>query len=362
MQMNKAILAMVLLTLVALVGGCLRIEARAPERIVVPSPSREGPPPPPPEHAPRPGEHAPPPGHAPGAHAPAPPPGHAPAPPARGELLPIVGYDTLAYVREPVQLALWQPNIVQGTEVVFNHRQWILGRTRFDANGWARVSFAPQAAGIFVVTARTLTGQPGEGILIMSALPKQAPLVVVDLDHAIVASRAKRQWLGQSKAVTGAAAALAAIGQKHPVVYSTNYSDELSQATRNWLNEAGFPVGPILLAQSTADPFKSAAPGVLTNRFPQTCAAVMHKVEEAEAWAARGVPTYLLLKIDEDDYKDLRKAARDLRRLPRGISPVTSWNQIQDALLRGVQFSPRAVAEQLERQADYWERKKKKDD
>ena len=352
--MNKAILAIVLLTVVALVGGCLRIEARAPERIVVPSPSREGPPPPPPERAPRPGEHAPPPGHAPGTHA--------PAPPVRGEMLPIVGYDTLAYVREPVQLALWQPKVVQGTEVVFNHKQWILGRTRFDANGWARVSFAPQAAGVFVVTARTLTGQPAEGILVMSAQAKQAPLVVVDLDHAIVASQARRQWLGQSKAVAGAAAALAAIGQKHPVVYSTSHSDELSQATRNWLNEAGFPVGPILLDQSTADPFKSAAPGVLTNRFPQTRAAVMHKVEQAEAWAARGVPTYLLLKIDEDDYKDLRKAARDLRRLPRGISPVTSWNQVQDGLLRGVQFSPRAVAEQLERQADYWERKKKKDD
>ena len=352
--MNKATLVLAWLAVGGLMGGCLHVHARAPERIVVPGPRDGGPPPPPPERVPPPpGERVPPPG-GPGAHA--------TPPPARGEFLPIVGYDTLAVLREPVQFALWQPNIPAGAEVVLNSRQYYLGRGRFDANGWARIAFLPPTPGVFVVTARTTGGPQGEGLFVLSVQPKQAPLVVVDLDHAIVASRAKREWLGQNKAITGAAAALAAIGQKHPIVYSTAHTDELAQATRNWLNQAGFPVGPILLAEGTADPSKSAGPAVLAGRFPQTRAAVVHKTDQAEAWAARGVPVYLLLKIDEDDYKELRKAARDVRRLPRGISPVTAWNQVQDGLLRGAEHSPRAVAEHLERQADYWERRKKKDD
>lgn len=340
--MKKATLVLAWLAVGGLMGGCLTIQAKAPDRIVVPGPADGGPPPPPPEGAP--------------------PPHGTPPPPVRGELLPIVGYDTLAHVREPVQLALWQPHIHPGTEVALYHKGQAIARAQFDASGWARASFVPATPGIWVVTARTLTGVRAEGLLVLSVQPRHAPLVVVDLDHAIVASRARREWLGQNKAITGAAAALAAIGQRHPIVYSTSHTDELAQATRNWLDRSGFPAGPILLDTTTADPFKSAAPGILTGQFPRTRAAVTHKTEEAEAWAARGVPTYLLLKIDEDDYKDLRKAARDVRRLPRGISPVTAWNQVQDGLLRNVQYSPHVVADQLDRQADYWEHKKKKDD
>jgi len=333
--MNRAIRAIVLLTAAVILGGCLNINARAPERINIPAYRDDTPPPPPPGGGP-------------------PPPPH-----EQGDV-PMVGYDTLAHVGKPVQLAAWNSALAPGAEVGFYHNQVLIARGRVDASGYARAAWTPPAEGVYTLTARPMAGRGG-GLLVVSALRPDAPLVVVDLDYAIVASRAKRTWLGQSKALTGSASALAAVARTSPVVYLTRDSEELGQATKNWLNQAGFPPGPILLSSPSADPFKSAQPGALTANFPRMRAAVIGKTPEAEAFAARSVPTYLLVRIDDNDAKDLRKKAREIRQLPRGVSPATTWNEIETGIARGAGYSADALADKLERQAEYVDRKKKKD-
>ena len=281
------------------------------------------------------------------------------------------GYDSLAHVAKPVQLAAWLQSAKTGTPIPqatigFYLDGKLLAQSQTDEGGVAEAPWVPLAAGVYRIEAKVLAAPKGvdrqtlrgpPAALVVSAQKLTAPLVVVDVDYCVYASRAKRVWLGSAKPMPGSISALVAIARRYPIVYLTRSPDELSPPTRRWLDQTGYPSGPVLLAGASAPTddarrFKSARLSDLTRSFPQLKAGVFRKDTDAEVYAGRGAAAFLLAKDDDDDPDDLRKYARQIRRLSPRINVVDRWNDVAAGLLQARQYPPEAFARRLELQAD----------
>jgi len=291
------------------------------------------------------------------------------------------GYDSLAHVGKTVDLAAWLQSgesaaPIEGAAVGFYLEGKLLGQSRTDAAGIAHASWLPMAAGLYPIDARVL-GVSGDrhrpalrappARLVVSAQQRTAPLVVIDLDHCLFASRAKRVWLGSAKPMPGSVSALAQIARKYALVYRTRSPDELAPHTRAWLDRTGYPPGPVLLAgisapTSDAARYKSAKLTDLKRTFPGLWGGVCRKDADAEAFAARGIVTFLLADDDEDDPDDLRDDARRIRRLAPQINVVATWHDVAAGLLQKRRNPPEAFARRLEHEADRIERRERRED
>ena len=291
------------------------------------------------------------------------------------------GYDSLAHVGKVVELAAWLQSgesgtPIEGAAVGFYLEGTLLAEARTDAAGVARAPWLATTAGSYSIDAKVLgvsadrarpalRGPPAR--VVISVQPRAAPLVVVDLDHCLFASRAKRVWLGSAKPMPGSISALVAIAAKHPLVYRTRSPDELAPHTRAWLDRMGYPPAPVLLAGISAPTrdaarYKSAKLADLKRSFPGLAGIVCRKDSDAETFAGRGITTFLLADCDDDDPDDLRKIAREIRRLAPRINVVETWQDVATGLLQGRRYPPPLLARRLDQQADRIERRKRRED
>jgi len=292
------------------------------------------------------------------------------------------GYDSLAHVDKPVDLAAWlicprTRGPVGGVRIGFYLDGKLAARATTDLSGIALATWIPPEAGTYHFSVRVLAVPKGAeprlinsrpaGMIVCARRPRD-PIVLVDLDHCVFSSRARRIWLGSTKAKAGAAAAVSRIDRRFAVVYMTRSGDELSPGTRSWLQDNGFQPGPVLLAQSPptfgdARRYKSARLNDVLGSFPNTVAAVCGKEDSAQAFAARGVTTFLLTHLDDDDDpEDLREDARKIAAFDRRLNIVTRWDQVAQGILAGLRYPPATLARQLNLQASRLERHKKRDE
>jgi len=293
----------------------------------------------------------------------------------------LYGYDRLTYPGEPVDLTArvrWVRTMkdVPGVTIEFRRGNQVLGRAKTDEEGVARLEWKPPKAGDYEFTAdiyavpdpqynEMLKVAPAP--LTISAKPKDARLVVIDLDHTVVDASFFRVLFGQPRPMPGAAEAVRQLSKTRGIVYLTHRPDLLMAKSRNWLKQNGFPPGTLLVSRlsqalGSSGEFKSTRIRILRLMFPKTDIGIGDKISDAEAYVANGMTAYLIPHYDRDDEDDCRDMAKKIDKINRNIQVVDTWRQILDGIQKGKKFPARAYARDLRKRADRLEAEEKRED
>lgn len=280
-------------------------------------------------------------------------------------------FDTLAYPGESVDLVARLRTDkdlqgVAGATIAFRRGDWTAGRITTNADGVATMRWTPPKAGHYSFVAEIVAvAVPSQrdmlGVrspLLVAARDKRTAQVVVDLDHTVVDSNFFMVLVGGGKPMAGSVAALNRIAKQYGVVYLTHRPDLLTRKTKSWLASNGYPSGPLLTAEMQdvldSGKFKSAKLASLRKEFPNTSLGIGDKLSDAQAYVDSGMTAMLLPHYDEDDWKEMRKLAAQLRVL-RGqgrLHVVDNWTQVEQGLSGAKTFSPESYAQQLELRAE----------
>lgn len=281
-----------------------------------------------------------------------------------------VAYDTLGYPGQPVDLVArlvaakgLQP--IPEATVGFYQDSKLLGSSRTDANGYARVQVTPGKEGDYQFAARVTAvpaGVPQEMLqitpspILLSARAKEAELVIVDLDHTVVDASFVRVLVGGARPMAGSADVLGKIARKYTVVYLTHRPDVLTRRSKEWLKGNGFPPGPMLVSQVSdvfdSGRFKTAKLSALRRSYPNAAIGIGDKISDAQAYVASGMTAYLIphYKRKADDMREMAAEIRKLRGNGR-LNVVSGWDEIEQGIFRGKTYPAAAFAQQLESQA-----------
>jgi hypothetical protein len=217
----------------------------------------------------------------------------------------------------------------------------------------------PEKAGNSVFTVRlNPADQPehpvNDATLLVAARPKDAPLVIVDLDRTVVASGFAKVLLGTAKPMDGAAVVLQRIAKQSTVVYLTYRPDFLGPASKEWLADNGFPAGPVLTSNTGSlvvgsGTYKNTRLAELRKTYTNITTGIGDKLSDAKTYADSGLKSLLLLQIDwtETDPKYYERMANDLAALPDTVHVVTNWAQVSACLLDKTAFPKAPVEKRL---------------
>jgi hypothetical protein len=291
-----------------------------------------------------------------------------------------IAYDTLAYPKSPVDLAvkLLSPHTLKplaGVTVAFTRDTWVAARVTTDAEGIACFRWTPPQAGNYTFTARVvavpdvahaelLALSPAE--VLVAAREKDARLFVIDLDHTVVDSGFLRVLADGGKAMPDSVAVTNRLAGQYGIVYLTNRPDLLIRRSKAFLKDNGYPPGPLLASRLKnvlgGGSFKMTKLADLRKAFPGAVAGVGDTLADAQAYTANGMTAYLILPW-KDKPSDLRKLAAELRALhePARLQVVANWRELEQAVFQGLSFPPQAFADRLARRAQQLEAKEKPD-
>ncbi len=170
--------------------------------------------------------------------------------------------------------------------------------------------------------------KPGKGSGRVFIWPKDAPILITDIDHTISDLSQLTVPLVEAKdnpTLPGAPEALTALAQQYRIVYLTARDDALFNYTVRWLKEKSFPAGPCFCRDfhvgQSQEGFKKKFIAELKERFPKVQIGVGDRESDAAAYLAHGITPYI---IDPQKKRDL----------PTEAVRVDSWKEIQERLLR----------------------------
>jgi len=162
--------------------------------------------------------------------------------------------------------------------------------------------------------------------------PAEAPLLVVDADHALADAEPADFQAGYNpdiRPLPGALAALQALAGTHHVVYLTAEADRpvaylklAAWLRRSWAPVEQFPDGPLLgralhpEAEDAAG-FRRAALAGLKERFHGPAVGLARRPEEARLFHAAGLRTFLIGGAAE---------------APEGVAAIASWAELMKRL------------------------------
>jgi len=232
-----------------------------------------------------------------------------------------------------------------------------------DADGVARVTFAPPAPGDYVFTVEVAAaGLPDEPPpprdLLVACRAPDTPLAVVDLDKTVVASGFQTVLLGNPEPMEGSVDVLKRLADDHTIIYLTHRPDYFGPKSKDWLKAQGFPRGPVLLSsvesfRKGSGTYKSDMIKTLKARFSRVELGIGDKFSDVQAYHDNGMKAILILPVPENaTSKDLRALADEVAALPAAIHVVRTWDQVQAILFDGKAFPPPPMAQQLRALAD----------
>jgi hypothetical protein len=277
--------------------------------------------------------------------------------------------DTLAYPRQPVELVAHLRGAaglkgIAGATIAFTRGDWVAGRITTDANGVAAMRWTPPEAGNYSFEAG-IVAVPNENFrdmlglkatLLVAARDKNAPQVVVDLDHTVVDSSFLGVMAGGGKPLADSVEVLGRVSKRYGIVYLTARADLPARKSKSALADNGYPSGPLLLSRMKDSPeggkFKSARLAALRRDFPGLAVGIVERPSDAQAYVDNGMSAYLIPNFKENP-KDMRALAAEIRAL-RGqgrLQVVDNWRQIEQGFFGGKQFPPEDFARQLEARA-----------
>jgi hypothetical protein len=223
--------------------------------------------------------------------------------------------------------------------VRFYHQGKLYKAALTDDAGLAAVRFQADAPGDYLFQAALapvgLEEAPPEPVECMvTCRSADEPMMIVDLDKTVVASGFQAVLMGGAEPMPGAAEVLGELGRNHTIVYLTHRPDLFGPKSKAWLQEHGFPPGPLLL--STLQTFAKGSGAYKTRRledirarFSRVETGIGDKISDALAYHENGMQAFLILPIPDE----LTPAGRDglveqLRPLPDTIQVVQDWSQI----------------------------------
>ena len=196
-----------------------------------------------------------------------------------------------------------------------------VGRGSTGADGVARIPADALRAGTRTPIARA--GAVSAPFLVR-AVPTDAPLFVVDLDHTIAdVSPAGFIFKAVEKVapLPGARDALVRISSRLTLLYLTARDHIFTGKTRDWLRLNGFPEAPIYLRRvrfwsQRPKAHKLACLAGLKDRFTNLAWGIGDLRGDVEAYAAHGLRPILF-------------STRPPQRLPEGTSVVGTWEDVE---------------------------------
>ncbi len=274
-------------------------------------------------------------------------------------------FDTLALPGEevPVRARLQGGDFLrdkEGVTVRFHRGGDLFAAAETDAEGVARVTFTPPSPGNYVFTAEVapigledLPPRPTE--VLVACRPADAPMMVVDLDKTLVASGFETVLAGDPEPMPHSPEVMDRLAERYSVVYLTHRPEYFGPKSKSWLEDHGYPRGPMLLStvrgflKGSRD-FKTAMIADLKKRFTAIQVGVGDKIGDALAYHDNGLASYLIPPIPEGP-KDLEERAKKIDALPEAIQVVTSWKDVERGITSGARFPPSAVAAELRARA-----------
>ncbi|MDY7011154.1 MAG: hypothetical protein SVV80_10445 [Planctomycetota bacterium] len=294
-------------------------------------------------------------------------------------------FDMLAQTGKPTELLARVIYVkkfeeVEKATVEFTLGKELLGKVLTDKDGYARLKWTPPKSGDYEIKAK-ITAVPEDDYkdmlkvtpasLLVSARPKDAHFIVIDLDHTVVDSGfAKVVFSDTAKPMARADKVVKELSGKYGIIYLTHRPDLLGNKSKDWLTGNGFVRAPLLvssLKQSIGDSgkFKSERLAELRKDFPNIRIGIGDKISDVEAYVANDMTGYLIPNYnrDDDDAGDFRKLAKKIRKLDSRIHVVDGWEEIRAGIFKSQKFPPAAYADRLDARAKQLdEEKKKKDD
>ncbi len=291
-------------------------------------------------------------------------------------------FDTLTYPGKSTELVVRLIYVkkfeeVENAAVEFTLGAESLGKVLTDEDGYARLKWTPPRSGDYEIKVK-ITAVPDKDheellkvaptSLHVSARPKDARFIVIDLDRTVVESGFGRVvFTDSAKPMPHAAEVVGELAGKYGIIYLTHRPDFLGNKSKNWLTDNGFVRAPLLVSsfkQSIGDSgkYKSARLAELRKDFPNIRIGIGDKISDVEAYLANDMTGYLIPNYDRnsDDSGDFRKLAKTIRKLDGRIHVVDGWEEISAGILTGRKFPPAAYADRLDAWAKQLKEEKKK--
>jgi hypothetical protein len=242
-----------------------------------------------------------------------------------------------------------------------------------DTGGVAAVAFTPDEPGNYPFQAEVVaTGlkddPPAPARINVFCRPADEPIVIVDLDKTIVASGFHTVLLGSPDPMDHSQDVLERLEKDHTIVYLTHRPDLFGIKSRKFLDEEGYPKGPLLLSSVSgfmkgSGAFKSGELAELKGRFPNVRIGIGDKISDAQAYHENGLQAFLIVKIpDADEPEPYEELANDLGELNKQVQVVTGWQEVEEVLFDGAAYPRPAMQERLYDLADTARSKQRKQD
>jgi phosphatidate phosphatase APP1 len=247
------------------------------------------------------------------------------------------GYDLAALPGEKVVLRakleadapLLLRKDLEGRLVYFTRGRRLLGRAVTDNQGWADAEYAvpKDARGNLRVTCRLDENDEylaDPCVILVAVREKDAPILVVDVDHTIADVSAIGFLVKSSRSVKplpGSPEVLGRLAKRFTIIYLTHRDDAFMRVTKQWLQMKGFPEGPVLFGDIGGKPLSSEKHkkerlGKLCKKFDNLVCGIGDKSGDARAYLASNMRAVIV-------------GGKRPKDLPEEAEFVRSWAEIE---------------------------------
>lgn len=283
------------------------------------------------------------------------------------------GFDSIGPPGEPAQIVVRLQkgpylNDEEGVLIRFLHEGRFVALSRTDDEGYARATFTAEETGDYNLTAEVLPGQltgqaPEPAPIFVCIREPSEKIIIVDIDKTLVASSFDEVLAGTAQPMPDSKEALHELAKDNTVLYLTLRLDYFGPKTKQWLDQQGYPPGPLWVArfhglfQGNRD-YRRSRIQQLRTTYARVHTGFGDKISDAVAYLANEMTAVLLIrpeKLDEPD--DLRELADAVAALPQRVIVVSGWRQARDGLNGSEKFTPHRMSGRLRSRAEQLERK-----
>ncbi len=203
-------------------------------------------------------------------------------------------------------------NVVEGVEVTFLINGKQVASVVTDGDGYAGAKVTLPADVKHFTAQATIDGKQLQHEGVVHQWPRNRTIIVCDIDGTISWTDFERLYLDKSnvgtKPIDQAVETLQELSGRFNIAYLSARPRILMGLTKEWLDEHGFPPGPLLTASSIdegihAERFKEKTIREHKKSAPYILIGIGNLDSDAEAYAANGLLTLIRHKRDDKQFR-----------------------------------------------------------